>query len=106
MYCHLLNTITPCSDAEAAQGRCSSSMHNVTEMDRLHEKHQLQCSPLRTPEEYVVIFMCVFETKTLKKFVFLAGVLYKTLQNCPCFFVISSVSVCPREQLEKRRTVF
>jgi hypothetical protein len=66
VYWHLLNIVTPCNGAEVAQSRYSATMYKITEMDRLHEKYELRCSPLRTPEEYLVIFMCAFETKTLK----------------------------------------
>jgi hypothetical protein len=104
---HLLNTVTPCNGPEAAQGRCSTTMRNITEMDRLHENLELQCSPLRTPEEYLVSYFHVrSRNENFQKFVFPSGVRYKTLQNCPYFSTISSVFVYPREQLEKRQTVF
>ena len=107
VFWHLLHTVTPCDGAEAAQGRCSAAMRNITEMVRLHEKHELQYSPLRTPEEYLVSYFHVrFRNEYFQKFVFPTGVYYKTLQNCPYFCAISSVSVYPREQLEMRKTFF
>ena len=76
-------------------------------MDRLHEKHVLQYSPLRTAKEYLVSYFHVrFRNENFQKFFFPAGVRYKTLQNCPYFYAISSVFVYPREQLEKWQTVF
>jgi hypothetical protein len=91
VYWHLLNTVTPCNGAEAAQGRYIATMYKITEMDRLHEKYELHCSPLRIPEEYLVsCFHVCFRNENFQKFVFPAGVRYKTLQNFHYFFAISS----------------
>lgn len=107
MFWHLLHTVTPCNGAEAAQGRCSAAMHNITEMDRLREKHELQYSPLRTPEEYLVSYFHVrFRNEIFQKFFFPAGVCYKTLQNCPYFYAIFVCLSPVRTTLEAANSFF
>jgi hypothetical protein len=86
----------PCKGAEAVQGRYIATMYKITEMDRLHEKYELHCSPLRIPEEYLVIFMCAFETKTFKNWsslrAFATGVCRIVLISLP-FRLSSSIRV-------------
>ena len=108
VFWHLLHTVTPCNGAEAAQGRCSAAMHNITEMDRLHEKHELQYSPVRTPEEYLVSYFHVrFRNENLKKnSSFLRAFATRRCRIALISVPYSSVLVYPCEQLEKRQTVF